>query len=174
MSITICDIKVPADYCSPVIMRLAERFEALRDQYAALDEKYEGVTADLQQAKKTEERLKKQVADLKKQVEDLKKPAEPKPAETAPTVVVSELTDADISAYKLEDWAAEWMVQEIGAEVSIRDVWWNYREWVTANCYKKSVNKKHLTAFLVKKYGDPVDPGKVMLAGVRLKEESEA
>ncbi len=166
MSITICDIKVPADYCSPVIMRLAERFEAMRDQHAALTAKYADVSFELHQVKQSEERLKKQVADLKKQVVVA--------TEATPAVVVSEISDDEIAINKFDEWVSKRLERGPGMEMRVIDAFASYKDWARfvayhANPAPKPITKKLLVAFLTKRFGKAVDAEGKVFAGVSVK-----
>jgi hypothetical protein len=179
MSITIGDIKVPADYCSPVIMRLAERFEMMRDQHDAMATKYGDISFDLQQVKQAEERLKKQVAELKKENMRLFMGGS-KASEAEPS---AEVKPIDPAVFRFDDFMGDRFVKEVGAEVTLRTVLIVYREWVMMNAVCSPMNrKKALAEYMTKTFGNPVGgvlpSGAITVsltwAGLRPKEDEEA
>jgi phage/plasmid-associated DNA primase len=67
----------------------------------------------------------------------------------------------------------ECLVKEVGTEVKANDVLVRYKEWMRFNPGKKVMQKPAIIQKMAELYGQPIDAGGKVFAGVRLSIEGE-
>jgi hypothetical protein len=164
MSISIGDIKVPTEHCSPTIMLLGEHIKTLNDSIKALtDDHHEWVQSHIESERrrtnananirknnaeltKANAKLNEENAKLKEQTENL-----------LMTMIAQSPVESDLSKYELDRFLEEYIKKESGATCRLTDVVVIHRQWARLNPLIPSLsNPRHvLRALMLKHYGEP-------------------
>lgn len=179
MSVTVGDVTVPADHCSPFVLRLAERLAAQSNVANLLSsrmgEQVDALKREVDDLKRENIRLMSREACLEREVAKLKKDnmrlfmGGSKAAEAD-----AEATPAPSAITLFDEFAADNFAIEVGYEMCLTNAFRRFKTWVRDNDkVTKPMTRKMLTELMTKKFGQPVGSEGNIWVGVCFKENVE-
>jgi hypothetical protein len=135
MSVSVCDITIPVDFCPPVVLRLAARITQLERELEEWKGKYVSLLS-----------------------------RRPDPVPTPPAISVREFFGKtkidDLSKYQLDLFLKHRITNEIGSEVCLDNVMKAYHDWIREHqeiprLYGKHV-KQALYDLMKTHFGEPI------------------